>query len=293
MTDEFDFDVFLSHSQKDKDVVRPIAERLQSDGLRVWFDEWEIKPGNFIPKSIQNGLERSRCLVLCMSFNVSASEWSQFERGVFLFRDPTNEERRFIPIRLDDAPVRDSVVPFANIRLFGQDFEREYRKLHEACRPPGSRPAAEGQGDQAMAEARDLQLGHASGINSLALCPDARQVIAGSDDGFVRVWDLETGARLRLLVGHSGAVWGVAISGDGRRALSGSDDGAVRVWDLGTGSCLRRLEGHYFPVRAVAWSADDDLALSGSANNAIQVWSLRDLLIHATPLPNERAAPNG
>src|ERR1039457_4829894 len=41
MADEFQFDVFLSHSAKDKAVVRPLAERLRQDGLKVWFDEWE------------------------------------------------------------------------------------------------------------------------------------------------------------------------------------------------------------------------------------------------------------
>jgi TIR domain len=43
------FDVFLSHSSKDKAVVRELAARLRSDGLRVWFDEWEIQPGDNIP----------------------------------------------------------------------------------------------------------------------------------------------------------------------------------------------------------------------------------------------------
>jgi len=32
---EFKYDVFLSHSNKDKDVVRDIANRLKSDGVRV------------------------------------------------------------------------------------------------------------------------------------------------------------------------------------------------------------------------------------------------------------------
>ena len=37
----FPYDVFLSHSAKDKAVVRPVAERLRQDGLKVWSDEWE------------------------------------------------------------------------------------------------------------------------------------------------------------------------------------------------------------------------------------------------------------
>lgn len=37
MPDAFPYDVFLSHSEKDKAVVRPLAERLRGDGLNVWF----------------------------------------------------------------------------------------------------------------------------------------------------------------------------------------------------------------------------------------------------------------
>jgi hypothetical protein len=39
MPDETHFDVFLSHSAKDKAVVSELAERLRQDGLKVWFDE--------------------------------------------------------------------------------------------------------------------------------------------------------------------------------------------------------------------------------------------------------------
>ena len=35
-TETFPYDVFLSHSAKDKPVVRPLAERLRADGLKVW-----------------------------------------------------------------------------------------------------------------------------------------------------------------------------------------------------------------------------------------------------------------
>jgi hypothetical protein len=38
----FTHDIFLIRSSKDKTVVRAVAERLRADGLRVWFEEWEI-----------------------------------------------------------------------------------------------------------------------------------------------------------------------------------------------------------------------------------------------------------
>ncbi len=87
MSDTFQYDAFLSHSAKDKPVVRDVAERLRKDGLRVWFDEWEIRPGDSIPAKIEEGLELSRVLVLCMSANAFGSDWAQLESGTFRFRD--------------------------------------------------------------------------------------------------------------------------------------------------------------------------------------------------------------
>ena len=56
----FSFDVFLSHNSKDKDRVRRLAERLRAAGVRVWFDEWVIRPGDDIYLSIERGLEAAR-----------------------------------------------------------------------------------------------------------------------------------------------------------------------------------------------------------------------------------------
>ena len=44
MSAEFQHDVFLSHSSKDRTVMRAVAERLRQDGLKVWFNEWVLKP---------------------------------------------------------------------------------------------------------------------------------------------------------------------------------------------------------------------------------------------------------
>ena len=56
MADKFSYDVFLSHNSNDKPRVRHIAERLKQEGLRVWFDGWNIKPGEII--SLKLGFAR-------------------------------------------------------------------------------------------------------------------------------------------------------------------------------------------------------------------------------------------
>ena len=134
MGNDFQYDVFLSHSSKDKTVVREIAERLHKDGLKVWFDEWVLRAGDSIPAKIEEGLEHSRVLVLCMSANAFSSDWAQLEAGTFRFRDPLNKERRFIPLQLDESPIKGSLVQFFCINWRPAQREREYKNLLCACR---------------------------------------------------------------------------------------------------------------------------------------------------------------
>ncbi len=47
MPQDFDYDVFLSHSALDKAAVRELARRLKGDGLRVWLAEWVIPLGYY------------------------------------------------------------------------------------------------------------------------------------------------------------------------------------------------------------------------------------------------------
>lgn len=93
----FDWDVFLSHSSVDKPRVARLAERLERAGFRVWFDRPNIDSGEDIVTAIEQGLERSRVLVLCMTKAAFESEWVRLERNTATFHDPANHDRRFLP----------------------------------------------------------------------------------------------------------------------------------------------------------------------------------------------------
>ena len=60
MPDATLYDVFLSHNSKDKDAVRKLKQRLEADGLKVWFDERELKSGDELHKAIAEGFDQSR-----------------------------------------------------------------------------------------------------------------------------------------------------------------------------------------------------------------------------------------
>ena len=94
---------------------------------------------------------------------------------------------------------------------------------------------------------------------------------SGSDDGTVRLWDMDNGALLHILAEHAGGIWSVAWSGDGRMLASGSDDGTVRLWEVASGISLHILRGHRGGIWSVAWSEDGRLA-SGSEDGTVRLW---------------------
>jgi SAM-dependent methyltransferase len=132
--DEFSHDVFLSHRSSDKSRVRALAERLKAAGLRVWFDEWAIRPGDNIFLAIETGLQASRTLVLCLSPAALSSDWVGLERSTALFRDPSNADRRFIPVLLADCDLPDTLRQFKYLD-FRQESEAAFRELLSACQP--------------------------------------------------------------------------------------------------------------------------------------------------------------
>jgi hypothetical protein len=88
------YDIFLSHSAKDKEVVCTVAERLRADGVRVWLDEWEIRPGDSIPAKIEDGLEHSRVLA-CPAVAFERRRKADTSGRELPSCDPLNQERTF------------------------------------------------------------------------------------------------------------------------------------------------------------------------------------------------------
>jgi tetratricopeptide (TPR) repeat protein len=128
----FSFDVFLSHNSQDKSRVRRLAELLRAKGLRVWFDEWVIQPGDDIYLTIERGLGSARTLVLCLSSAALKSDWVGLERSTALFRDPSNLQRRFIPLLLDDCELPDALRRYKYVD-YRRETETAFAELLAAC----------------------------------------------------------------------------------------------------------------------------------------------------------------
>ena len=75
-----EYDVFVSHASEDKEAVaRPLAEKLRQLGLRVWFDEFELKIGDSLRRKIDKGLANSKFGVVVLSKSFIKKGWANYE----------------------------------------------------------------------------------------------------------------------------------------------------------------------------------------------------------------------
>ena len=108
--------------------------------------------------------------------------------------------------------------------------------------------------------------GHTDRVTSVSFSPDGNQIVSGSDDRSVRVWDAKSGKELQ---GHTGRVASVSFSPGGNQVVSGSYARSVRVCDAKSGERMRELHRDTNSVRYASFSPDGDQA---SSNRSLRVW---------------------
>ena len=87
------FDVFISHASDDKDdVVRPLANALTEEGLRVWYDEFELRIGSSLRQTIDSGIARSRFGIVVLSNSFFEKGWPAYELDGLVTRTVSGEQ---------------------------------------------------------------------------------------------------------------------------------------------------------------------------------------------------------
>jgi WD40 repeat protein len=115
--------------------------------------------------------------------------------------------------------------------------------------------------------------GHNGAINSVAVTPDGKLLVTGSDDKTVRVWDMATGEKVTVVQGL-GEVDSVLMTADGTRVITAASDGKVRLWDAKSGAMLSEFKAHETDVRAVALIPGRDRIVTGGGDGTAFVWDL-------------------
>jgi len=90
------FDVFLCHNTEDKPAVKSIGRQLQSRGIRVWLDEWNLRPGLPWQSALEAQIARIGSVAVFVG-GVGIGPWQNEEIAAFL--------REFVRRRCPVIPV--------------------------------------------------------------------------------------------------------------------------------------------------------------------------------------------
>ncbi len=117
-------------------------------------------------------------------------------------------------------------------------------------------------------------LEHGSEIQTIAWSSDGQILASGSNDSTIKLWNVNTGDRIKTLTGHSDSVKAIAFSPDDETLASSSDDRTIKLWDVATGKYFQTWREHNDTVNSIALSPDEPILVSGSRNRTIKFWNV-------------------
>lgn len=137
----FEYDVFLSHAGEDTAWCEELAERLRHEGVRVWFDKWEMQPGDHVLAKINEGIAKSRKMVAVWSANYfrDGKIWTLLESFSQQHGDPLSQDRPIIPLMIADCDILPTFRNILSIDFRNKpDFDLRLRQLLQALDFPRS-----------------------------------------------------------------------------------------------------------------------------------------------------------
>jgi hypothetical protein len=92
------WDAFISHASEDKDnIVRQLANLLEKMRVKIWYDEFSLKVGDSLSKSIDEGLQKSKFGIVIISKNFLEKKWPEYEYRSLLSKEE-NREKVILPL---------------------------------------------------------------------------------------------------------------------------------------------------------------------------------------------------
>jgi len=91
---------FISHDSRDKEeLVRELAQELSRLMCPVWYDEYSLRVGASLRKSIETGLKETRNCIVVLSPNFLSNEgWGKAEFDSVFTREILEKQNVMLPV---------------------------------------------------------------------------------------------------------------------------------------------------------------------------------------------------
>ena len=113
-----------------------------------------------------------------------------------------------------------------------------------------------------------------AGIRDVAISADDEQVVIGTADGQIILFNLATQTETtRWTIAGSPTAWSVALVPNSNNIAVGQSNNRISLFDS-TGNLIRTFNGHAGEVNSIAISEDGTLLVSGSADFSLRLWDI-------------------
>jgi len=96
--------LFLSHSSEDDEIVSRIAKNLNTCGVDVWLDAWELRVGDDLHQRIADAIAKSRFVAVVVSGRFDDSKWMKGEVSQALSREKADNRTLVLPLLIENVP---------------------------------------------------------------------------------------------------------------------------------------------------------------------------------------------
>jgi WD40 repeat protein len=118
-------------------------------------------------------------------------------------------------------------------------------------------------------------------VSAVAVFPDGRRMVTGSDDGTIHLWNLKDGVELKKMKGHRNWVGAVAVSVDGKLIASGDNDGKLIVWD---GDTSEAIQTRSIWIKSLDFSPAHAVLATGCSDKTAKLWSTKTWEVDGNPI---------
>ncbi|KAJ8381851.1 hypothetical protein SKAU_G00026290 [Synaphobranchus kaupii] len=116
--------------------------------------------------------------------------------------------------------------------------------------------------------------GHKGAVTCADFSPNNNQLVTGSVDANLMIWNLNPKAKALRFVGHRDAITSVQFSPCGDLVVSASNDKTVRLWTPRFNGESTVFKAHTAPVRSVSFSHNGQRLVTASDDKSLKVWSV-------------------
>jgi WD40 repeat protein len=111
-------------------------------------------------------------------------------------------------------------------------------------------------------------------VRSISFSPDGQYIASGSDDGKLRLWDVERGTKFATLT-DDGSIRSISFSPDSQTLAFSNNNGIIHIWTIDTNE-IETFKAHDGEIWSISFSPDGKNLASGGWDRLIKIWDIQN-----------------